>query len=279
MLTVLTALTALTALAYRVGYPSLVLWRIRHMNYDEKGERNMEKINLDSEVRKQLTKGEMKKLRNSGKTPAVLYGNNENMSLIIDTGKFNSLLSKAGHNAIINLSFPDKTSKIVLVKEIQKNVISRKITHVDFYQINMEKKIEVSVPIIITGEAPGVKAGGVLAHIVRELKVKCLPTDIPDKIIVDISNLEIGHSISVKGLIVPENIEVLHQVDQIVINIVSPTILEEIVPGAPAEAAAEPEVIGKGKKEEEGEEGAEGKPAEAKKEAAPAPSKKEEKTK
>jgi len=249
------------------------------MNYDEKGERNMEKINLDSEVRKQLTKGEMKKLRNSGKTPAVLYGNNENMSLIIDTGKFNSLLSKAGHNAIINLSFPDKTSKIVLVKEIQKNVISRKITHVDFYQINMEKKIEVSVPIIITGEAPGVKAGGVLAHIVRELKVKCLPTDIPDKIIVDISNLEIGHSISVKGLIVPENIEVLHQVDQIVINIVSPTILEEIVPGAPAEAAAEPEVIGKGKKEEEGEEGAEGKPAEAKKEAAPAPSKKEEKTK
>ncbi|OGS43513.1 MAG: hypothetical protein A2539_02615 [Elusimicrobia bacterium RIFOXYD2_FULL_34_15] len=234
----------------------------------------MEKIILDSEIRKQLTKGEMKKIRNSGKTPAVLYGEKENLNLLVDTSKFNSLLSKAGHNVIISLNFPDKTSKTVLVKEIQKNVISRKISHIDFYQISMEKKIEVAVPIFLIGEAPGVKAGGVLAHIVRELKVKCLPTDIPEKITINIANLEIGHSISVKDLTIPQNVEVLHQPDQIVVNIVSPTILEEIVPGATAETAAEPEVISKGKKEEEGEEGAEGKPGEAKKEAA-APAKKE----
>lgn len=242
----------------------------------------MEKFTLDSQERKPASKGEMKKLRASGLIPAILYGDMINIPITVDAAKFATLLKKAGHNVIITLNMPDKTPKTVLIKDIQKNVISRELSHIDFYQISMKKKIDISIPVVLVGEAPGVKSGGVLSHIVRELKVKCLPADIPEKITVDISKLEIGNTVLVKDLVVPKNVEVMVAPDQIVANIVSPTILEEVVPGViGAEAVAEPEVIGKGKKEEV-EEGAEVAPAApaagAKKEATPvSPVKKEEK--
>ncbi|MEW6557100.1 MAG: 50S ribosomal protein L25 [Elusimicrobiota bacterium] len=230
----------------------------------------MEKIELNAELRTELSKGRIKQLRASGKIPAVLYGSNENITLTINANQFVSLVAKAGYNAIINLLLPDKSAKTVLIKEIQKNVVTRKISHIDFYLVSMEKKIEVAIPVVLVGESPGVKAGGVCDHIIRELKIKCLPTEIPEKISVDISNLETGQTVLVKDLILPENIELLVAADQIVVNIVSPTILEEVAPGAPVETAGEPEVIGKGKKveEEEVELAAEGKPVEPKKEIA-----------
>lgn len=233
----------------------------------------MEKFSLDTEARGQNTKGGMKNLRGSGKIPAIFYGDKENVSVTVDTKKFKSLLSSAGRNAIIDLMFADKTSRKVLIKDIQRNVVTRDIIHIDFYQVSMKKKIEIAIPIVLEGESPGVKAGGVLDHTIRELKVKCLPTDIPEKIMVNVSNLEIGHSISVKDLMLSEKIEVLVSPEQLVVNIVPPTILEEVVPGALAEGESEPEVIGKGKKEDEeaAEDGAaeKGKPGEAKKETAP----------
>jgi large subunit ribosomal protein L25 len=242
----------------------------------------MEKITLDSQERKPASKGEMKKLRASGKIPAILYGDMANISLTVDVVKFTTLLKTAGRNVMISLNMPDKTSKTVLIKDIQKNVISRELSHIDFYQVSMKKKIEISIPVMLIGEAPGVKSGGVLSHIVRELKVKCLPADIPEKITVDISALEIGNTVLVKDLVVPKNVEILIAPDQIVANIVSPTILEEVVP-AVTEAVAEPEVIGKGKKEEveEGMEAAPaapaGRPAVAGAKTETAPVKKEEK--
>jgi len=221
----------------------------------------MEKFTLDSQERKPASKSEMKKLRASGKIPAILYGDMANMSLTIDAVKFTTLLKMAGRNVMISLCMPDKTSKTVLIKDIQKNVISRELSHIDFYSVSMKKKIDISIPVVLVGEAPGVKSGGVLSHIVRELKVKCLPADIPEKITVDISALEIGNTVLVKDLVVPKNVEIIVAPEQIVANIVSPTILEEVVP-AVTEAIAEPEVIGKGKKEEV-EEGAEAAPAAA----------------
>jgi large subunit ribosomal protein L25 len=164
----------------------------------------------------------------------------------------------------------------VLLKDIQKNVVTRATIHVDLFQLSMTKKIEISIPIVLSGDAPGVKEGGVLTLIIRELKVKCLPTEIPDNVTVDISSLQIGGTITVKDLQISKNVEVLVHPTEIVVNIVKPTILEEVVAGTPAETAAEPEVIGKGKKElEEGEEAA-GAAAEPKKEAA-APKKDEKK--
>ncbi|MFH1540527.1 MAG: 50S ribosomal protein L25 [Elusimicrobiota bacterium] len=237
----------------------------------------MEKLTLDSEARNHTSKGGVKKMRASGKIPAILYGNDTaSLSLTVDVIKFETLFKKAGYNAMVSINLPDKTSRTVLIKDIQKNVITRAISHIDFYQISMKKKIELSIPVMLEGLAPGVKSGGVLSHIIRELKVKCFPTNIPEKIVVDISNLKIGSAVFVKNLSIPENVEVLMTPEQIVVNIVSPTILEEVVAGAVVgEGAAEPEVISKGKKEEEGEETAQVKQQEAKKEATPV--KKEEK--
>ncbi|MBI5573905.1 MAG: 50S ribosomal protein L25 [Elusimicrobia bacterium] len=243
----------------------------------------MEKFTLDSQERKPVSKGEMKKLRAKGLIPAILYGDMANMSLTVDAVKFTTLLKRAGRNVMITLNMPDKTSKTVLIKDIQKNVISRELSHIDFYSVSMKKKIDISIPVVLEGVAPGIKSGGVLSHIVRELKVKCLPADIPEKIMVDISKLEIGNTVLVKDLVVPKNVDILIAPDQIVVNIVSPTILEEVTPGAVVgEVAAEPEVIGKGKKIEEGEEGEVVSPAApvagAKKESpTAAPIKKEEK--
>ena len=95
----------------------------------------------------------------------------------------------------------------VLIKELQRNAITRQIIHVDLHRISLKDKIEVSVPIHIKGEAPGVKlGGGILEHIIREVRVKCLPTAIPESILVDVSNLQINQAIKAKDLTIPANV-------------------------------------------------------------------------
>jgi large subunit ribosomal protein L25 len=127
----------------------------------------------------------------------------------------------------------------------------------------MSEKIEISVPIHVVGEAPGVKvSGGTLEHLTRSLKVRCLPSNIPQMVEVNVSTLEIGQSILVKDLKPIEGVEILTDVGLIVVNVVVPKVEEEVAPAAAAvPGAAEPEVIAKGKKEEEGAEGEAAKPA------------------
>ncbi len=170
------------------------------------------------------------------------------------------------------------------MKAVQRDIISRKPIHVDFQQISMTKKLEVPVPIVVVGEPEGVRTkGGVLDIIVREVRVRCLPTAIPAAFRIDVTSLQIGQGVLVKDLEIPAGVEVLTAATQVVLNVTAPTILEE----APAVAAvgvapttAEPEVIKKGKKDEEEEAAAggakaeAGKPGEKKPAAAPAPEKK-----
>ncbi|MDI6641803.1 MAG: 50S ribosomal protein L25/general stress protein Ctc [Elusimicrobiota bacterium] len=212
----------------------------------------MEEIILEAERRNALTKGQLKSYRYKGFIPAVVYGpEQESTSLFVKEKELNKVLrSLETLNVIIQLKF-DNTSKSVLIKSIQRDVFTRKFLHVDFYAISLKKEIEIEVPIHIVGEAPGVKSqGGVLEHILREIKVRCLPEDIPSPIEVDVSGLNIGDNIFLKDLKLPSNIEVLTDANAIVVNIVAPAKVEEVA--APAEAvitAAEPEVISKGKKE------------------------------
>jgi large subunit ribosomal protein L25 len=151
----------------------------------------------------------------------------------------------------------DSASHPVLVKEIQRNPIARAILHVDLQRVSLKQKVEASVPVHVKGEAPGVKlGGGVLEHVLREVRVRCLPTEIPAALDADVSALQIGHGIRAKDLALPPGVELAVDAELIIINIVAPTILEEPTPSAtPAAATAEPEVIKKGKVEE-GEEGA-----------------------
>jgi large subunit ribosomal protein L25 len=123
---------------------------------------------------------------------------------------------------------------------------------VDFYQIHAGEKLTVQIPIKLIGAAPGVKAGGILQHALDELEVSCLPDAIPDRIEVDISGLDIGDSIHVHELNVPEGVEVESDADRTVCSVVPPTISVEEAPAeVAAEVSAEPEVIGRGKADEE----------------------------
>jgi large subunit ribosomal protein L25 len=162
--------------------------------------------------------------------------------------------TKAGVNALFTLKFGSE-STLGVIKEIQRHIIKHNPIHVDFQRINVKEKLELSVPTHPVGESPGVKnSGGILEHITREVRVRCLPDDIPVSIDIDVSKLELGHGVKVKDLPALKGVEYLTLPETIVVNIVAPKIEEEKTPAAGdvAAAGAQPEVITKGKKEEEG---------------------------
>lgn len=233
----------------------------------------MQTIQLESKKREVASHGRLNLLRRSGELPCVVYGGSKSTEAISVNGKLMfQILKEHGTNVIVNLMVNGKPDT-ALVKDVQRDPISHKIVHVDFQRISMKEKIEVSVPIHVKGEAPGVKlSGGILEHILRELRIRCLPMDIPTALDVDVSSLQITQSIKVKDMQLPSGLEVLTDKEQIVVNIVSPTVLEETTPAAAAAVpgAAEPEVIAKGKKPEEGEAAAAAAPAAGKEKEKPA---------
>jgi large subunit ribosomal protein L25 len=148
-------------------------------------------------------------------------------------------------------------AETVLLKELQRDFLTHAVIHADFQRISMTDKLEVNVPLHITGEAPGVKlGGGILEHVLREVRVSCLPSDIPDGLNVDVSRLQLNQGLKIKDLAPLPGVEVLNEPESIVVNIVAPAA-EEVAPVAAAAPVAagstEPEVIAKGKKPEEGE--------------------------
>ena len=207
----------------------------------------MEQVKLKAEIRTELGKGEVKKLRKTGLIPAVCYGEGEkSIHLEVQLHDLHKALSTSrGENAVINLKISGGHIKdrTVIVKEVQYDPIRDNIHHIDFQHISLTEVIKVKVPVHSKGESPGVKEGGVLEHLLWELEIECLPTQIPERIDVDTSKLAIGDSISVKDLVLPPGVKV-----------------------TPEEEVTEPEVITREKKEEVPEEEAEKKaePAEAK---------------
>jgi large subunit ribosomal protein L25 len=233
----------------------------------------MQTIEVRAEKRTLSSKGTLSKLRLEGQIPAVVYGGEkapENLLLNLKT--LSQLLKGHGFNVLMNLKLGDG-AEVVLLKDVQRDVLSHEIIHMDFQRISMTEKLEVNVPLESVGEAPGVKVGGgILEHILRNLRVRCLPTDIPDSISVDVSQLQLNQGIKVKDLVLPAGLEALNDRESLVMNIVAPA--EEEVAATPAAGAAvagtEPEVIAKGKKPEEGEEAAAGAKPAAGAKAAPA---------
>ena len=218
----------------------------------------MKEVILEAQSREISTKHTLKDMRLKGSIPAVFYGQGEKaLSLSINAKKFDEVLHVGGSNVLVSLKIGGE-SKTAIVKEIQRDVISRKPIHIDFQMISMQEKIEISVPVHILGIAPGVKlSGGVMEHLIREVKVSCFPADIPQSIDIDVSKLEINRSIAVKDLPSIKGVEIITLPTTILVSIVAPTILEEApAPGTEAVAGAatgtEPEVISKGKKDEEG---------------------------
>ncbi len=212
----------------------------------------MEQIKLEAQLRNEKGKGSLKSLRKDNLIPAVVYRKGEEtLSIKFDKKVFyKAIHTQAGENVIINLKF-DKESKIkdktAIIKEIQYDPITDEIMHADFNQISLTEKIVVNVPIVSKGESIGSKDGGVLAHVLRELQIECLPTNIPRSIEADITSLNIGDLLHVKDLLVPSGIKVVTDPDSVVFS-VEPPMAEKVEAVAPAEEAEEPEVI-KQKKE------------------------------
>jgi large subunit ribosomal protein L25 len=225
---------------------------------------------LESEKRVKTGSAEARRMRRLGFIPAVVYGKNEPSTLVkIERRKMEGALhTSAGENIIIDLAVKgDEKSRTVIIKEVQIDPVQSVIQHVDFDHISLTQTIQVKVPVDVKGQAVGVtQHQGILERVMWELEVECLPTQIPDKISVECSALNIGEAIHIKDLQLPAGIKVLHESDAVVVTVVPPA--KEELPETPAEGeaqGAEPEVIQKGKKEEEdapsAEAGAKPKPA------------------
>jgi large subunit ribosomal protein L25 len=195
---------------------------------------------LKASVRTSAGKGVSRSLRREGKLPAILYGSDiESVSLAINTHDIELLLNKVSYTqALINLAVENGQSyeKMVMIKEIQADPLSQKYLHIDFYEIKMDRKISTTAPLLITGVSKGVEAGGTLQIIRRELDVVCLPSEIPDSIEIDISDLDMGDSIHVADIRPAAGIEIPYDVNFTVVTVVSPKTEAEAVEAAGEEA-------------------------------------------
>lgn len=217
----------------------------------------MERVRLSAIRRRGLGKGYARNLRRQGLIPAVTYGQSkESIPLeIASKGLREVLATEAGENVIIDLSIKDdgmELTRTVILKEKQIHPLRREILHVDLYEISLAEALVVTVPIEISGESPGVKKGGILEHGLWEVEVRCLPTQIPDRIQIDVSGLEIGDILHLKDLKRPEGVEILGDEEQVVLVIAAPRVVEEEKAEeavVPEEGAAEPEVISRRKEE------------------------------
>jgi len=224
----------------------------------------MEKVILNAETREEKGKTKVKSLRKRDIIPAVVYkGGKESINIKVTQKDLHGVLyTSAGENVLVTVKIKgDKSKKerTCIIKELQKHPIKDNVLHIDFNEISLTEKIKVKVPVHPHGEAEGVvKDEGVLDHPLWEIEVSCLPTQIPEKIIVEVAQMKIGDTVYVKDLPVPQGIEVLSDPELTVLSVVPPA-KEEVLEPTPegGEEATEPEVIGKGKKEEEEVEGEE----------------------
>lgn len=208
---------------------------------------------LQAEVREGTGKGVARKLRQSGRVPAVLYGHGSDaVSLSVDSKELYRLLhTGAGSNVLVDVVV-DGADHLAMPREIQRDAIRGSFWHVDFLEVSRDQTIAVDVPIHVVGESVGVKQGGVLEHHLWDLHVECLPGDVPEGIEVDISALEVGDSLKVSDLAVPSGVTVLTGADESVLAVVVPQTRE--VEEAEAAAAAEAAEAAEGEGGEAGEE-------------------------
>ena len=214
---------------------------------------------VEAQPRTERGKNEARRVRRGGRVPAVLYGaKKQTLALSVDPKQIARILTSAtGHNTIFDLQAGEERTKAMIV-DWQYEPIKGALLHIDLKRIAMDQRLKVSVPIMLKGEAAGVKQqGGILEQILREVELECLPADIPGHIDADVSELVFGKLLRVSDLVHIDRVKFLTDPNQTVAHIIS--VKEEVAPTPEAVAAeaaaapAEPEVIKKGKQETEGE--------------------------
>ena len=206
----------------------------------------MEEILIKAEARAGKGKSVAKKIRRQGGIPAVLYGKDiESIPITISLKDWEKLRKRLKRNAILKMELPgsvDTGTRPVMVKNIQRAVIGDSINHIDFLQVSMERKVEVEIPIYLTGDAKGLVNGGIIEQHLRTVMAECLPSQIPEKVDIDITDLDIGDSVHVHEISI-EGVKLLENPGVAVVTIIPPTAAEE-------KAVTEETVIVEEKKEE-----------------------------
>ncbi len=219
----------------------------------------METVALDLAHRKGNGKKLARQVRRTGRVPGVVYGlKNEALSVLVDERTLSRILHSARHgHVMLDLNIPGEAEPVKAVfREVQRDPVRLAYLHCDFQRISLSEKLHVQVPVRVTGLADGVKNyGGILDFHLREIDIRCLPAQIPNEIVVDVTPLKIGGSIRVKDIAIP-GVEILLDAERAIITVVAPSVLKEATPadeaaeGAAAEPT-EPELIKKKKGEEE----------------------------
>lgn len=214
----------------------------------------MELIELNAKLREKSGKGVARKLRSNNEIPAIVYGaKKDSMMLSLDTVAFDRIIRENGSMGLffnLKVGGDSGTEKIVMLKDMQMDTFGLKYLHIDLHEIDMDNQVTITVPVEAVGDSKGVKEGGLLQIIRRELDVLCKPADAPDSIQIDISDLDVGDAVHVEEIDLGEDIEIPHEVNFTVITIVAPTV-DEVEAGeeeedleeeaAPAEAKASEE--------------------------------------
>jgi large subunit ribosomal protein L25 len=218
-------------------------------------------ITVTAEVRAARGKNEARRLRVRGFIPAVVYGAyKDSVSIGVNPKEITQILhSKSGHNTIFNLSIQGVENTPVMLVDSQRDPVKGHLLHADLKRIDLEKRIRVAVPVITQGEAAGIKLqGGLLEIITREIEIECLPDEIPEHFVVDVSSLMIGQSVRAGSIPMTGSMRLTSAPETVIAHVVA-LRAEEVAPAVAVEAApvaegagSEPEIIKKGKKEEEG---------------------------
>jgi large subunit ribosomal protein L25 len=220
----------------------------------------VEQFEINATVRKKTGNGPARVLRRGGRIPAVLYGpQTEPVLLSVSVRELEQIIKKGNiGSAILNLVIQNgkKVTKPAMIKEFQSHPVSGQFLHIDFYEIDMQRKINVMIPITTKGKSKGVEAGGLLQIVRREIEVFCMPGDIPETFEIDVTDLDIGDSVHVDEILLGDNIEIAGDVNFTVVTVLSPKVEaipeeeeEEVLEGE--EEAAEGEAAETAESEEE----------------------------
>lgn len=214
----------------------------------------MAEVTVDAEIRQEFGKNANRRTRASGRIPAIVYGSGlDSIAVSVDPKDLERILrTGAGHNTIFKLTF-EGNAKNVLIRDFQVDPVTEEFLHADFHTVIMDQLMTFQVPVEAVGIAEGVKLyGGVLDTVLREIELECLPTDLPDHIRVDVNHLGVGDSLRVGDVEFDESkIQVLSDPGQVVFNVIPPAVEEEAEEEEVVEEEAEPEVLKKGKADEE----------------------------
>ena len=212
----------------------------------------METVEIEVNARQSGSKHQARRLRREGKIPAVLYGPKvQPLALELNRKDFSNRVAGLEGSHLVRMKSASSAlaDKVALVKEMQYHPLTGDVIHADFYEVDLTARIEVSVPLHFVGKGSGVVRGGILQPIVREIQVECLPLDIPQFFNVDVSGLDIGDSVHVEDLPMPDGVTAIYDSNFALVTVATPTVEEE-----PTAAAATPEAAAVASPEEKKEE-------------------------